>query len=245
MPPGPLMDGPLIGYCSGVEPPSHRLLEALCYPRGPCGLRLEEARRAGVEGFCYTGNALNPVILGKGHSSTVLLGVLRGGLVAVKVRRLDSKRDSLAGEGLLLEEASRHGAAPKPYYYSRDLIVMDYIPGPSLRDLRGTPYWPWSVLEALEAARALDAAGILHYELRRPWRHVLFTGSMKAVVIDFESAGRGCGSVSKLLGGLAPLLGGVDVVVRLRGLLRVYNRECSRDYYEEIVGFVRELLGLA
>ena len=239
------MDGPLIEHCPGVEPPGNRLLEALCYPRGPCGLRLEEARRAGVGGFCYTGNALNPVILGKGHSSTVLLGVRRGGLVAVKVRRVDSKRESLIGEGRLLEEASRHGAAPKPYYYSRDLIVMEYIPGPHLGGLRGTPYWPQGVLEALEAARSLDAAGILHYELRRPWRHILFTSSSRAVVIDFESAGRGCGSVSKLLGGLAPLLGGVVAATRLRGLLRMYNRECTRDYYEEIVGFVRKLLGLA
>ncbi|MGC9072018.1 MAG: hypothetical protein ACP5HK_04910 [Acidilobus sp.] len=128
-----------------------------------------------------------------------------GSAVAAKFRRTDSKRQSLEGEGRLLEVASRAGASPRPLFYFSDIIVMEYVGMMSLGRLMAeapSPLIAEAMLEAIRAARALDLAEVLHAELHRPLRNIFFPAwpySLKAEVIDLESASRGCGNVNKVL----------------------------------------------
>ncbi|MDM7274799.1 MAG: hypothetical protein P3X22_001555 [Thermoprotei archaeon] len=182
-------------------------------------------------------------VLGKGHAAVVVAALLEELVVAVKARRIDSKRDSLLWEARALAEASRAGVAPRPLYWDDDLIVMDLVVGPRLGDLLGGGETPtWALLEALKAARTLDVIGIEHLELSRPWRSVVFTGGYekaKALIIDYESSRRGCGNVLRILGGLLPAIG-VDMT-GMRESLTEYKRNCDRSAYNIVE---RELLKL-
>lgn len=224
---------------------SYRLLSWLCYPR-TCGCDRIVARleSLGFESLCYEPAGIHPEgVAGKGHSSIVLSGLMGGVKRAIKVRRRDSKRASLYREGLILEKAYRVGASPRPYYYDDDLIVMDYVDGPHLKEaLTHNPLK--AVEEALEAARALDAAGILHLEISRPWKHVKFTGwPGKALIIDYESSSGGCGNVVKLASGvLSRFPGGVDLLRRKSRLFQSYYKDCSWDSYLEVRGVVLDFL---
>jgi len=197
--------------------------------------RLASLEALGVERVC--------TVIGKGHTGVILAGLYRGSIVAVKVRRLDSRRGSLEGEAARLARASRHGASPRPHAWDRNAIVMDLVEGPLLGEALHRD--PLRAVEAsLDAARALDTAGILHHEIHRPWRNVVFTGShlRAAVVIDLDSAGEGCGNASRIVSGLAsrlPALRGESVVEALRA----YKRSCSRRAYEDLKKAVLEAAG--
>jgi len=180
-------------------------------------------------------------VLGKGHASIVLLADTRWGIAAVKVRRLDSRRESLEAEARALLLGSMHGATPKPLAWNRDVIIMEPLFGPSLSEaLHLYPYA--AALEALKAARALDTAGIEHLELHRPWKNVLFVRPLgPALIIDLDSHSiNGCGNVPRLLSGLARKVRRIDTSREpLRRLLARYKKlGCPSYLYEEIVTIV-------
>ncbi len=223
----------------------------LCYPRltGGCFSRIHVLERVGVVKLCSTGPTTLPGlrfrVLGKGYASVVVAGLTKDNLVvAVKARRVDGKRESLLKEGLVLVEASRSGVAPKPLYYDDDIIVMEAVIGPRLVDLINTyGVKTWIAVEALRAARTLDVIGLLHLELSRPWKNVIYTGAYensKALIVDYESVGRGCGNVLNLIGGLAklPELRKLANSKELRAVAKQYKYTCTRNLYEEIEGIV-------
>jgi len=222
---------------------------AFCYPRAYRCDPLRVAAEAESAGVCCIVNmgvveinvgGVRIRVLGKGHASLVVAGLtFDGQVVAIKARRTDSKRSSLEGEGRLLEVASRAGASPAPLYYSKDLIVMEYVGDVSLgRVLRvsPSPLLRRFLLEAVRAARALDVVKILHAELHRPLRNVFYPrwpSGLKAVIIDLESSSRGCGNVNKVLSFMIArgLLRG-RAMEALRSLLRDYRLAgCPRDLY--------------
>ena len=253
-----VLHGPLVARWPLSSP---QAASVLCYPPRQEGCDPErvasQVEGAGVcclldlGGVELSLNGVRVRVLGKGHSSVVAAGLLENGdVVAVKVRRTDSKRASLEDEGRLLEEAARAGASPRPIYYSRDVIVMQYVGDASLeRLLEGASARAIAiaVLEALRAARALDLALVLHEELHRPLRNVFYPRwpeSPRALVIDLESASRGCGNVNKIVSFLLArgLVGGGE---GLRALLREYREgKCPRDLYLEVEVAVRRSLGL-
>ena len=240
------------------EPPTWpRAVAALCYPgyHRSCLARAARLETVGVEEILFCGPSrvlLQPgilvEILGKGHASTVMAATSRYGLVAVKARRTDSKRESLAWEAKILGRACRAGAAPCPYYADDDIIVMDLVAGPPLGDVLsafGSDNIIHIVAEAVEAAYALDSAMILHKELGRPWKHILFTGPpnlSKALVIDLESASTGkCGNVPKVVGAILARLG-IDPGP-LRGTLKKYkDNGCPSPLYRDIRDKVMAIL---
>ena len=234
-------------YCSSTAPlGSHYSYSIACYPRESptCYRALEALEREGVEGFCLDRLRAGhpPGVIGRGHSSIVLLARAPWGVVAVKIRRADSKRTSLAEEYRRLRVAANHGAAPRPFAGDEDFIVMEYIHGPLLGSLLGSPLLPRAVSMGLEAARALDTAGILHGELARPWKHIVYSGRW-AYILDYDSAKPGCGNPVKLVSGvLARVPGGPGFLAGIRRLLREYTRSCDRRLYLEIkdlaVGFL-------
>ncbi len=214
-------------------------LGVACYPpSGRCWVA-EVLSLAGVDRVCG--------ILGKGHAGIVVLALWRSVLTAVKVRRRDSRRRSLAREGALAMRASRFGAAPRIYAYGDDYIIMDPVLGPALESVIERGVEVGLVERALDAARALDTAWILHSELHRPWRNILFTEGA-AVILDYDSAGDGCGNVVRLVSGLARRIHRLGAIVKggeFRLMAREYYRSgCDRGAYEDIKHLVLKTLGL-
>ncbi|GAB6147907.1 hypothetical protein [Stetteria hydrogenophila] len=220
-----------------------RAVLALSYPHASKqGLErlVHELEARGVRRVCFAGRVLLPGgvrVLGKGHSSVVTAVELDGGEVAaLKVLRADSRRESLWGECVNLRRASLHGATPRPRACGGDFIVMDLVWGKSLLDLvEEGAVTARHVREALEAAYALDSAGILHKELHRPWRNIYYPqGSRKALIIDLESSTRGCGNLARLAQAVYVRLVGRPTSALIQ-LLRAYKESCSYRYYVEIV----------
>lgn len=226
--------------CEPLTGPRARYV--LCYPRGngECKNLVYSLEASGVAKLCFIGRVMIPggiKVLGKGHSSIVVASLLDSGEVAaLKILRSDSKRESLWEECRNLRIASVHGATPRPYECSDKFIVMELIWGKSLRDLMEESLLTTKhVIEALEAAYALDNAGILHKELHRPWRNVYYPyKSRKALIIDLESATKGCGNLTRLAQALFIKLAG-RLSSSLIEALRGYKEQCSRHYYDEIV----------
>ena len=244
---------------------SPRFLSLLCYPPQKCPPGVASSRAArleslGVVGFCdigsvevYAGDRRAKVV-GKGHSSVVLAVAARwsSSPLALKVRRYDSKRPSLRGEGKALELASKAGASPRVYYYDDDLLLMDYLGPVTLEAILSTGAVDaivGALKEALKVSRALDCAGVLHKELHRPYRNFLYPSwplRATALVVDLESATEGCGNVNKLVGFIYSNVLGTELPKRLRELLRSYRYlGCPRELYDrvesEVVGELEKL----
>ncbi len=135
-------------------------------------------------------------VLGKGHASVVIKAVLKPSLtVAIKVRRTDSKRDSLRLECEVMRAA--HPVAPKVYRCEDDFIIMEYVDGAPIGEvmdkviMEGCGSALPLVLKVLGAARYLDLVGVDHKELSLLREHVLVTRDGKVRVIDYESASLG------------------------------------------------------
>lgn len=226
--------------CEPLTGPRARAV--LCYPdaRAGCGDRAFTLEALGVAKVCFAGRTLLPGgvrVLGKGHSSVVVAAILDDRIpVALKLLRSDSKRENLWGECRNLMLASTHGASPRPHLCGDSFIVMDLVWGKSLQDImEESALTVRHVVEALDAAYALDNAGILHAELHRPWRNVYFPSvSGKALIIDLESASEGCGNVAKLAQAIYLRLIGKpsrSLIEALRG----YKDACNKHYLNEIV----------
>ncbi|MEZ0394359.1 MAG: hypothetical protein ABWK00_04885 [Desulfurococcaceae archaeon] len=177
------------------------VVRALCYPRPWCA-ELEERIRllesTGVESLAEGGKDIGGLrVVGKGHSSIVVKALTsHHGIVALKVRRLDSKRASLEWEGRALEIAGDAGISPRPFAYSRDFVLMELLPESfvaldlaigrllskaNVEGLRALLY------RTLRAARAADAINLEHGELANASDHVLTDGA-NVRIIDWESS---------------------------------------------------------
>ncbi len=132
-------------------------------------------------------------VLGKGHASVVIKAVLKPSLtVAIKVRRTDSKRDSLMLECEVMKAA--YPVAPKVYRCDDDFIIMEYVDGAPIGEvmdkvlMKGCGSALPLVLKVLGAVRYLDLVGVDHKELSLLREHVLVTRGGRVKVIDYESA---------------------------------------------------------
>ncbi len=116
--------------------------------------------------------------LGKGKTGIV---VLTEDLKAVKIRRVDSPKESLEIEAKL--QGLAFPVAPKVYDYGRNFILMDYIKGRHMtrQDIN---LLPTLVIKAWK----LEGLKIEHKELSRPWKNVIVRDDGDLVVLDFDSA---------------------------------------------------------
>lgn len=217
-------------------------LELACWPRIRSCTGAWILEELGVYAVCTRGRGGLPRgCLGKGHSSLVLAVLAWGvGEAAAKIIRPGGRRESLESEARLLYEAWRAGAAPRVYRWTPRGILMELLRGPSLGFLvEECMLTEDKIAEAMEAAYALDTAGILHYEIHRPWRNIFYRDS-RAVIIDFESAGPGCGNVPRLAQALLSRIpGGLGIVKSHGRVLGLYKKRCpDRELMEEITGVV-------
>ncbi|MEM4900314.1 MAG: hypothetical protein QXM99_07925 [Thermofilum sp.] len=170
----------------------------LCYPSSThdcCLQRFTEMKLLGVAEIAEEGGAevRGIRVVGKGTSSIVVKGRFADGReVAVKIRRSDSRRESLLWEAEALKAANKVGVGPRLYAYSRNFIVREYVEGVPIRVFAerncGEPL-RIVLLKLAQQLMMLDSIGLAHNELSRFEDHVLVSErELLPVIIDFESA---------------------------------------------------------
>ncbi|MEM1721188.1 MAG: hypothetical protein QXM82_02705 [Ignisphaera sp.] len=178
------------------------LCRILCYPRcdSTCfNRRIEDIERSGIDAVYSFGKiaiSRGVYIVGKGHSSIVALAHHSlYGVVALKIRRTDSKRFSLVWEAEMLSKASATGFVPKVYMATEDVLVREYIDGPTLAEffmnIKNNREILLKAIESLlKASYHMDKIGIDLVEISRPFNQVVYLceNPSKPFFIDLESA---------------------------------------------------------
>lgn len=181
-------------------------------------------------------------VVGKGTNSVVFMcrPSIGSFLLVCKIRRGNSARPSLAGEGQFLHIANSVGVGPRLYVYSRDVVAYEHIDGVPLErwwDAARPGEKKKVIQQLLTQAYMLDKVGISHNELARLERHVLVKGDIPTV-IDFESATLGGGNnVTQVANGLRRL--GLKPPVEA---LRRYKRcLCEEEFRNVLLPFLSQL----
>ncbi len=215
--------------------------------------RAGELESLGVTGVSFRG----PVrigtlgILGKGYVGVVVLGRMGNKTVAVKIRRTDSQRRTLAGEARLLRRVNEVKVGPRFIAGSRNFLVMEYLDGQKISDWiagvrgRGAAGEARAVIaKVLQDCFRLDVSGIDHGELSVISKHVIV--GKKTTVIDFEgsSTKRRVSNVTSATQGIYIGSGIAKKVSRIYRVpprqeiisaLRDYKRNISRENYEGLL----------
>ncbi|TMI27555.1 hypothetical protein E6H36_02730 [Candidatus Bathyarchaeota archaeon] len=218
--------------------------------------RISQMKSLNVEGLDFNGHLKigRVAVLGKGVAGIVIVGVTDGRRVALKVRREDSRRDSLVKEGEMLRMANQVEVGPKFAGATRDVLAMELIDGDTL------PRWlehttgrgqrsrvRTTFLDMLRQCSRLDSAGIDHGELSRAHKNILVTGSGKPCILDFESAGlsRRASNLTSLVqylffgGGFARNVARILGPIEKENLLidlRFYKTSDKTKGFEKVVG---------
>lgn len=175
--------------------------KVLCFPRYDdecCRARVEELKRLGVTHIYRFGDVVlqgGVHVIGKGHAAVIALAHhSEYGVIALKIRRVDSKRVSIEYEGFLLKKALHTGFTPKIYVYTTNVLLREYVDGCTLEELLKTHKNNRNlILRSLEnllrGALELDLAGIDLVEIYKPLKQVIYRCCEpdKPVFIDFES----------------------------------------------------------
>lgn len=137
-------------------------------------------------------------ILGKGHSGIVLkVNVYSKKTMALKIRRVDSRRKDSLTEVYNQKLANLVGIGPQIIDNTQDLILMELITGKGIGDwlqdqtnfhlLTGRNIIH-IVNEILEQCYQLDVLNLDHGELTRIDNHVMVSKNNQISIVDFESA---------------------------------------------------------
>ncbi len=234
----------------------------LSYPSGgieAVNSRVSQMRTLGVEGLEFTGRLkIGKIpVLGKGVAGVVLVGAIGKRKVALKVRREDSRRDSLIKEGGMLQLANSVMVGPRFAGSTPDVLAMELVEGDTL------PAWlektrgrgqrarvRSTIIDALGQCSVLDEANIDHGELSRAHKNILVSPTGKPCILDFESAGqsRRASNFTSLVqylfvgGGfsrkVARILGSVDKE-RLLKDLRLYKTTNRKEGFDRALQTLR------
>jgi putative serine/threonine protein kinase len=137
-------------------------------------------------------------ILGKGHSGIVLkVNTYSKKTLALKIRRLDSRRKDTLTEVYNQKLANQEEIGPKIIDNTEDFVLMELISGKRIGDwLQDPTYFHLLtnknirniVNEILEQCYRLDVLNLDHGELTRIHNHVIISETNQISIIDFESA---------------------------------------------------------
>ncbi len=172
----------------------------LCYPNPlsqNCSKRLKEIKSLGIKAiFSYGSIKIGKLsIIGKGHAGLVTLAYHNlYGYVALKIRRMDSKRDSLRQEALIMKFAEDIKGIPRVYDYTDDFIIREYIDGYTLKDFIKKNIDSEKIkillMNLIELFYNLDIRGIDVEEIRNPLKQIVVKcgDSRNVYIVDLESA---------------------------------------------------------
>ena len=174
--------------------------EILAYPKPSdesVESRIRQLKSLGIEGLEFEGPLRigKLSVLGKGVVGLVVGGIADGGRVAVKIRRVDSRRRSMLHEAEMMRAANKAGIGPECLGSSEDVLEMQFLDGQRL------PLWLSSlkgrgrkarvkatVKTLLQQCVRLDAYGLDHGELSRAHKNVLVSTGDYPWILDYESA---------------------------------------------------------
>ena len=231
-----------------------RILSYPCSDKEEVSRRLEELADLGVSEIIPAGETLigGFSVLGKGCTSIVTLVASSRGKAALKIRRLDSNRESCGSEARILSEANEVGVGPRLILGTGNFLLMEFVDG-----VRISSWLPARIAEGrletvaevlrqvLEDCYRLDLAGIDHGQLNSARKHIVVRNDGKPVILDFESAStsRKVANVtsvshyfflgSKIAGKLCLNLGLERGTIIER--LRAYKRSMKRDSFEHLL----------
>jgi putative serine/threonine protein kinase len=215
--------------------------------------RLIELKRLGIKSVAFQGPMLigKIAVLGKGYTGVVVLAKKGTRCVALKIRRIDSPRESMVKETNLLKAANKVNVGPKLIESSNNFIVMEYLDGKKIYDwikeLKGgdnASQLRKVIKKVLQDCYNLDRSGLDHGELSNITKHVI-VGKL-ITIIDFESSSldRKVSNVTSAT--QAILIGsGIAKIVRqiysvppkgkIIKVLRKYKEEQSDSSFEKIL----------
>ncbi|MEM4789632.1 MAG: hypothetical protein QXV06_07575 [Ignisphaera sp.] len=219
--------------------------------------RIEEINTLGVTKVYNFGKVIlwdNVKVIGKGRAAVVVLAHhVDHGIVALKIRRSDSKRFSMEWEARVLDRVHATGFAPKLYGWSLNFLVREYIDGCTLEEFldkvrSGGEDVRVAFRSLLRAALAMDLAGVDLVEISNPLNQVVYLccDPGKPFFIDFESARFSAKPlnvtkvVSFIVGRLSRLsvFEGVDVgglILLARKYKECSDNLCREDVFNDII----------
>ncbi len=175
-------------------------LTVLTYPRPnlkPAKSRIKQRVELGIERGTFAGRTKigRLGLVGSGTVGLVVKGTGKGDEVyALKIRRADANRESMAEEFRLTQLANRVRVGAPVYGCTKDIMSMRYISGIELEDYvkaaagRGSARRVREMAHAiLNQCRKLDLIGLDHGQLSNLRKHVIIDGETPCI-IDFESA---------------------------------------------------------
>ena len=200
---------------------NEQLCDVLCYPKANsecCRRRISFLKKHGINSIVSYGSK----IVGKlrvidiGYSSIIVLALTdKDEIVALKLLRRDSRRNSLSHECNITLMASKLGVSPRIYTCNDEIIVLEFIDGTPLAYIMTnitnslndhstyTNILKTWLKAAIYKAYLLDIHGIDHGELSRPYKHILIS-PRGVFIIDYESAStrRKTTNVTSIVSGL-------------------------------------------
>ncbi len=237
-----------------------KLLKVLCYPKPSIqclNKRLSELKELNIAYIILQG----PIklhkdisVLGKGYASIVVKAVdFEDNVVAVKIRRVDSRRPSLVEEAENLALANSVNVGPRLLGFTENVIVYEFIEGVKIDSyiVNSSDETVKNVLlSLLQQCFRLDMIGLDHGELSRPYSHILVTNKNKPYIIDFESSSalRRPSNVTSIIGSLIIKNGPLQEYIRgvleinnldkLVVLLRMYKKNPGPETFKSVLKFL-------
>lgn len=220
--------------------------------------RIRQLGELGITGLEFNGSLRvgKLSVLGKGVVGLVFSGIAERTRVAVKIRRVDSRRNSMKHEAEMIKAANNAGVGPRFLGVSQDVLEMQYVEGKplplwisTLRG-RGTRTRIRSTFKKLfDQCVRLDSYGIDHGELSRAHKNVLVGLDDQPWILDFESASlmrrvNNFTSIAQYLflsnrfaKRVIRILGPVDTQ-ELVNYLRLYKSGKTNDAYQSVLNLL-------
>lgn len=200
--------------------------------------RVRELESLGIDSLMMTENGL--LLVGKGFRSMVLVGTLGDKLVAIKLLRSDSPVKSMEHEAKMLKIANSINVGPRILFYTRDFIIMEYIPGSEIRSWISSLSFETSeklrkvLRSCFEDCFRLDNIGLDHGELSDASKHVIISERLKPVIVDFSNA-----SIARRVSNVTSFFsyithGKVAQIVRQVLEIRTQNIDIVKTYKQHI-----------
>ena len=200
--------------------------------------RIMELEKLGVSHVSFTGplQIERCQILGKGYVGMVVLAKKDGGLVALKIRRIDSPRKNMSNEAKLLKIANKSGIGPRFIKNSKNFLVMEYVDGEKIIDWAKKSETKSEEMRSvlnniLRECYLLDDAGLDHGELSTIDKHVIIQKN-RNTIIDFESS-----SIDRKTSNVS---GAAQAIFIGTGLAKIVQKKIKLPSKTKIINLIRQ-----
>lgn len=220
--------------------------------------RVNELKKLKIKSVSFWGPTTigKLAILGKGYVGVVILAKRGNKNVAIKIRRLDSQRNEMKSEAVLLSTVNAVNVGPKLLDASKNFIVMEFLEGEKIGDwidkLSGqgsVKKMKTAIKVVLEDCFRLDQIGFDHGELSSISKHVII-GKTKPILIDFESSSTKR-RVSNVTSITQAIFIGSGIAKKIQKMyktppkekiiesLRIYKQEQTRQSFDELLKILK------